>query len=590
MAATIRCAGESNRGQVRENNEDRLYFDQERGIFMVVDGMGGEAAGEVAAATAVEVLCKRLERDSGTPEERIREGIALANNAIYEKAQANEAWRGMACVLTVACVDDGLATVGHIGDTRLYKILGGQITKVTPDHSPVGELEDAGQLSEIEAMRHPRRNEVLRDVGSSPREPDDEGFVDIIQIPFEPNSALLMCSDGLSDLVSSSEMLQAIKRHLGNRSRVVRQLIDLANENGGKDNVTVLFIEGSQFAPAMRRQLAGLPEPGPAPGLAEATRPGKSLEPSRTEARPRAGSRVPPAFGRALGGRAAFLIYGILLGALTGAAWYVARGRLPRPDRETMEAARRPARLVVGAEGLPTIGAALARARPGDVIEVPPAEYSEQLRLKDGVTLVSQRPHEAVIRLGGGPEEADIPAAVTAEGVRGGRFVGFRIQGEGDQVAVGLRLLDTDLEVEDVDISGATEAAVEVSGTSTASIRSSHIHDNRGTGIVVVGDAATPRVVNNYITANGLSPERPGAGLEVLGAASPVVLRNVIKGNGGDDIAWPSEERRRDAFRQNIVGDSGQTQPGSGPMATQPQPERALTQSRQGSAAHRIGR
>src|SRR5215211_5863262 len=122
MAATIRSAGESDKGRVRENNEDRLHLDPERGIFVVVDGIGGEAAGEVAAATAVEVLRKRLERDSGAPEERIREAIALANNAIYEKAQSDEALRGMACVLTVACVNGGLVSIGHVGDTRLYKI------------------------------------------------------------------------------------------------------------------------------------------------------------------------------------------------------------------------------------------------------------------------------------------------------------------------------------------------------------------------------------------------------------------------------------------------------------------------------------
>src|SRR5437764_15398022 len=98
----------------------------------------------------------------------------------------------MACVLTVAVLDDGDVVVGHVGDTRLYKFRNGSLQKITRDHSPVGEREDARELSELEAMRHPRRNEVFRDVGSEPHHADDPDFIDVERMPFEPDAALLL--------------------------------------------------------------------------------------------------------------------------------------------------------------------------------------------------------------------------------------------------------------------------------------------------------------------------------------------------------------------------------------------------------------
>src|SRR6185503_13547297 len=118
---------------------------------------------------------------------------------IYRLAASRPEWNGMACVLTAAIVEHGRATIGHVGDTRLYKLRGDRIEKVTKDHSPVGEREDANELTELQAMRHPRRNEVFRDVGSEIHRPSDADFVDIEEIPFEADASLLLCSDGLSD-------------------------------------------------------------------------------------------------------------------------------------------------------------------------------------------------------------------------------------------------------------------------------------------------------------------------------------------------------------------------------------------------------
>src|SRR5580704_5461855 len=257
VKTALKFSGRTDPGRVRRNNEDAFHVDADRGIFLVVDGIGGQAAGEKAAAIAVERLRARLERQTGATEQRIREAIAIANNEIFKAARANPEWEGMACVLTVvvlengAVFENGAAVVGHVGDSRLYLLRRGEIRKVTHDHSPVGEREDKGEIGETEAMRHPRRNEVFRDVGSEEHEPDDPNFIEIQRIPFDAESALLLCSDGLSDQVPAAEIQRAVERHAGDPDAAVRELIEAANRAGGKDNVTVVVVEGEQFtAPA----------------------------------------------------------------------------------------------------------------------------------------------------------------------------------------------------------------------------------------------------------------------------------------------------------------------------------------------------
>jgi PPM family protein phosphatase len=242
-------AGGTDPGRVREHNEDRFHIDPARGIYLVVDGVGGHAGGETAAETALLQVRTRLERETGSLEERLREAITLANNEVYRLAQTNAEWAGMSCVLTAALVADGEVTIGHVGDSRLYKLRRGTIEKLTHDHSPVGEREDAGELDERAAMRHPRRNEVFRDVGSDRHTPADPDFVEIVKAPFESDAALLLCSDGLSDLVTSDEMLATARQHAGRPQAVVDALIARANRAGGKDNVTAVYVEGPAFRP-----------------------------------------------------------------------------------------------------------------------------------------------------------------------------------------------------------------------------------------------------------------------------------------------------------------------------------------------------
>ncbi len=290
------CGAASDCGLVREQNEDRYWVDAERGAFLVVDGIGGQAGGERAAETAVTAIRATVrEAGEGTaPAELVSAAIAAANNCIYTQAREHPELAGMACVLTLALVEGGQVTIGHVGDSRLYVIADGAIRKVTSDHSPVGQVEDAGELTEAEAMAHPRRNEVFRDVGSRPRAADEGEFVEVCRCELPGDGAMLLCSDGLSDHLTSRRIQEIAERYDGDATETARLLVEAANEAGGRDNITVVFVAG----PAYR-------------GRTGVTRPRLGV------------TRILTRRAR-WGGRIAFLVYGILLGMLL---WVVQRIR-----------------------------------------------------------------------------------------------------------------------------------------------------------------------------------------------------------------------------------------------------------------------
>lgn len=243
----LRVGTRSDPGLERPHNEDTFFSDPALGIFAVIDGVGGQNAGEKAAELAAQELKARLSRPEGTVEQALREAIAFANNKIYQHAQLHPQLTGMACVLSAVVIDDRQLYVGHVGDSRVYKVRAGQIDKLTHDHSPVGEREDRGEITELEAMRHPRRNEVYRDVGSELHDPYDDDFIEIVSTTFEPESALILCSDGLSDLVTSQRIRDCVLAGAGTPQITAEKLIQLALQEGGKDNVTVLVVEGPRF-------------------------------------------------------------------------------------------------------------------------------------------------------------------------------------------------------------------------------------------------------------------------------------------------------------------------------------------------------
>lgn len=472
----LRFAGVSDMGRVRRNNEDSWYIDGDRGIFLVVDGIGGQAAGEKAAEIAVERVRARLERQTGTPEERIREAITMANNEIFRAARTNPEWQGMACVLTLALVDGESAVIGHVGDSRLYKIRGGEISKITHDHSPVGEREDNKELSEAEAMRHPRRNEVFRDVGSEEHQPDDRDFIEIQRISFEPDAALLLCSDGLSDQVGSVEIRRAVEGNAGNPHQAATELIQAANRAGGKDNVTVIVVQGDQFTE---------------PAFSD---PEESLS-------------------SIFSSRAAMLIYGVL--AALAIAWFSRGYWTPAPT--IIE----PRTLQVSQGGTySTIAQAMAEARAGDTVLVRIGEYREQVRLKSGVTLRSMVPREAILRaaaMSGGP-------AIVADDVRDARVSGFWIDANAPlPLSAGIVLNNSSVEIDDTEISGAG-VGIEVRGSASPVLIGNAIHDCSAEGILISGPA-TPWLSHNSILRNR------GAGIAARDGARPSLVGNVIEGN-----------------------------------------------------------
>jgi serine/threonine protein phosphatase PrpC len=507
------CAGLTDPGRKRENNEDRFHADPDRGIFFVIDGVGGQAAGEKAADTAYNLLRARLERPTGTPAERVREAITIANNEIFRLSQSNEAWRGMACVLTVAVLEDGQVTIGQVGDSRLYLLEPGDIRKVTHDHSPVGEREDRGEIDELTAMRHPRRNEVYRDVGSEDHAPDDPDFIEITTIDFPSSSALLLCSDGLSDLVPSTQILAIVEQAVGDPQGVAQALIDAANNAGGKDNVTIVFVEGDNYAGGVRRR-------------SSATR--KVPTPRQS------------ASGSLLTSRWMFLLLGLLGGCAIAVFGIKPLWRITSEGQKLdFGAIREPRVWRITSD----ISAALQNAKSGDTIMVAPGQYHEQVVLKEGVDLISEQPRQAIIRAEG--------IAIQANDIHRGRFEGFRITGEEqNNLAVGIQLNDSNVEIADNEVTNATIAAVECLGESGGVFRANAFYGNPGAGIII-RDAARPRFVHNTVTGNGGLGKRPG--VEIHGAAQPVLMGNIIWNNAGEAIFAPAQLKTDEILKQNFV-------------------------------------
>jgi serine/threonine protein phosphatase PrpC len=531
VSSALKAAGDSHPGLKRPVNEDRFHYDPARGIFIVIDGVGGQAAGEKAAETALTIVRSRLERETGTIEDRVREAIALANNEINRLASLRPEWRGMACVLTTAVVTNGDVVVGHVGDTRLYKLRGGGLEKLTRDHSPVGEREDAGELPERDAMQHPRRNEVYRDVGSEPHDPDDPHFIDIFRTPFEADSALLLCSDGLTDLVTGGAIADIVRVFAGHPYEIVRALIDAANDAGGKDNVTVVYVEGPRFAQGEdTRDL-------------RPRRPPVEVAPEETSAPRR--------------WRLAALI--ILLLSVTAVTAYLQRDRLRLPWFAGT-APVTPTQMTVRPGQ--SIGDAISGARAGTEVIVEPGEYRERVRLKDGVRLVSRVPRAAAIRLPGGASETD--AAVIATEIGSAALSGFGIVGDAaTPLGTGVMIRNANVELSDIEITGAHVAAIEYTTGGSGSVIAAFLHDNPGAAIIIRG-GASPRVAQNLFIRNASSARAPGT-LFVEADARPTLVGNTFDGIRPESLVLPAGiDIKRDNYFVN-PSDRPPTPPARGP-------------------------
>ncbi|GAB3540600.1 hypothetical protein GCM10027577_04730 [Spirosoma fluminis] len=211
-------------------------------MLAVIDGVGGYAGGDRAAAIARESIERYMAKPNGDPLSMLQEAVVFANNQINEQRQQEARLGQMCCVLTaaVANADTGKLYFVHVGDTRLYRYRQGTLEKLTHDHSLVGIREDANELTEAEAMQHPRRNEILREVGSIQHRVDDPEFLESGETDFQPGDQLLFCSDGLTDMITQAQITSVLRQSIPLEQQL-SELIRLANLQGGNDNITVVL-------------------------------------------------------------------------------------------------------------------------------------------------------------------------------------------------------------------------------------------------------------------------------------------------------------------------------------------------------------
>ncbi|WP_240941548.1 Stp1/IreP family PP2C-type Ser/Thr phosphatase [Paenibacillus sp. HB172176] len=253
-------ANRSNIGRVRQVNEDESWVGQlDNGVTLaiVADGMGGHQAGDVASSLAVSSFRQALEKNAGksnlSVEEcrmMIRQAISEANEAIYALASKNESYHNMGTTIVAALIHDAHAVIGHVGDSRAYKVAGGGMELLTADHSLVNELVKSGQLSLEEALHHPRRNVLTRAIGT-----DSQVSIDVQTMEWSSGDVLLLCSDGLTNMVSEEQMLTTVSSGEMDLEAKADHLIQLALEAGGDDNVTLVLLQEASAAMREERSL-----------------------------------------------------------------------------------------------------------------------------------------------------------------------------------------------------------------------------------------------------------------------------------------------------------------------------------------------
>jgi serine/threonine protein phosphatase PrpC len=221
-------------GRKRRRNEDAYVV--EPPLFAIADGMGGAQAGEVASRLAAAAV-----RESGVDgggEDRILDLMREANRRVYDRSSTDPRTSGMGTTMTVALVEDDRVAFGHVGDSRAYLIRDGEIEQLTEDHSLVNELLKSGKLSPAEAETHPQRSVITRALGTDP-----DVDVDTFTIGVAKGDLFLLCSDGLTDMVSQSDILELVERNRDDIEGALKALVKAANRGGGEDNITIVAFE-----------------------------------------------------------------------------------------------------------------------------------------------------------------------------------------------------------------------------------------------------------------------------------------------------------------------------------------------------------
>ncbi|PYS95009.1 MAG: Stp1/IreP family PP2C-type Ser/Thr phosphatase [Acidobacteria bacterium] len=257
-ALEFESAGLSDVGKKRGSNEDSFALAPQHRLFVVADGMGGHAAGEVASRLAVESIERHIsgsdprkeptipadfrspqgdEAALTPPARRVLNAVRLANQEIVRSVRKNREMRGMGTTVVMAYIQGSRAVIGSVGDSRAYLLRDDTLRQITSDHTFVNEQVRAGTLTQSEARKHPARNILTRAVGSQ-----EEVEVDLIEQDLQAGDLLLLCSDGLTSMVEDDGILAALRGSRGDLATSCRALIDLANAKGGDDNVTVVLV------------------------------------------------------------------------------------------------------------------------------------------------------------------------------------------------------------------------------------------------------------------------------------------------------------------------------------------------------------
>ncbi len=232
------AAAVSDRGRKRTSNEDSYGFSVEHGVYVVCDGMGGAAAGEVASSLAVDEIMRRVAESSVSRPTRaaMESAICAANQAIYSRAQRNHRLSGMGTTMVALAAEERHVCVFNIGDSRCYRLRNRRLEQITLDHSLVEEQVRLGRMTEAEALRSPLRNVITRALGTQ-----CQVTPDAFALEAEPGNLFLLCSDGLSKELSDSliESLLSIDLPL---DELCERLVGAANKAGGHDNITTLLV------------------------------------------------------------------------------------------------------------------------------------------------------------------------------------------------------------------------------------------------------------------------------------------------------------------------------------------------------------
>jgi protein phosphatase len=264
MLRAAETALRTDTGRQRRDNEDNAFA--RAPVFVVADGMGGAQAGEVASKIATETFEQGLP-DSGSPEERLAERVREANHQIHELSRSDRERAGMGTTLTAAYVDDTSVAIAHVGDSRAYLFRDGTLERLTQDHSLVEELVRQGKLTPEQAAGHPQRSIITRALG-----PEANVEVDTWTYPVRAGDILLLCSDGLTTMISEPRVAEILSE-AGSLDGAADALIDAANEAGGRDNITVVLFrlqEVGEDGQTQQPTMIGVPSPATTTALENA--------------------------------------------------------------------------------------------------------------------------------------------------------------------------------------------------------------------------------------------------------------------------------------------------------------------------------